>query len=219
MPLKRPYDWHCNKFCHYYFCWPDVNSFTLNSQIVSHFYLDRPQSLFYSYLKKFHSQAGLATFTSKTNWENRDNIQYHALTILCQKYNKFRWNKFLQKQICWFHHALKLELEELLLLLATKSVYIQLLEYVIPPAAPSPKSSLRYGVSQCYGVILCYGVSPCYGVILCYGAFLRSRLKSRGPKGLQLEVGARRAPRLLVWYIFGEKEVQVYQISLCTGAI
>ena len=30
--------------------------------------------------------------------------------------------------------------------------------------------------------------------------------KSRGPKGLELEVGARRAPKLLVCYIFGNKE-------------
>ena len=43
-------------------------------------------------------------------------------------------------------------------------VDIQLLEYVIPPAAAAapPKSPLCYGVSPCYGVTLCYGVSQCY---------------------------------------------------------
>ena len=32
-----------------------------------------------------------------------------------------------------------------------------------------------------------------------------------GPKGRQLEVGAQRAPRLLVWYIFERRIVQGYQ--------
>ena len=36
------------------------------------------------------------------------------------------------------------------------------------------------------------------------------RMKSRGPKGLQLEVGARRAPRLLVCYIFEKQGVKGY---------
>ena len=44
-------------------------------------------------------------------------------------------------------------------------VDIQLLEYVIPPAAPSLKSPLCYGVNSCSGVNPCYDVSPCYGVI------------------------------------------------------
>ena len=57
---------------------------------------------------------------------------------------------------------------------------------------------------------LCYGVSPCYGVsrvMSCWrgshglSARRARRTKSRGPKGLQLEVGAQRAPRLLVIHI------------------
>ena len=41
--------------------------------------------------------------------------------------------------------------------------------------------------------------------------FLARRTKSRGPKGLQLEVGARRAPKLLVCtYLFlGQTEIQL----------
>ena len=74
----------------------------------------------------------------------------------------------------------------------------------------------RYGVSLCCDLRLCYGVSFFYGVG-CVMVFARvmvltrdgwccgshglsarraGRSKSRGPKGLQQEVGARRAPRL-----------------------
>ena len=54
---------------------------------------------------------------------------------------------------------------------------IQLLEYVIPAAAPSAaavsqKSPHCYGVSLCYGVSQCYGVSPCSGFNPCYGVSL-----------------------------------------------
>ena len=41
-----------------------------------------------------------------------------------------------------------------------------------------------------------YVVNPCYGVNLSY------TLTYRGLKGLQLGVGAQRAPRLLVFHIF-----------------
>ena len=48
------------------------------------------------------------------------------------------------------------------------------------------------------------------------------RTKSRGPKGLQIEVGARRAPRLLVYYIIhstnkdGKDQKQGSKINLWT---
>ena len=58
-------------------------------------------------------------------------------------------------------------------------------------------------------VLACDGVRPCYGLSLVMSLWRGShglsarrtrRRKSRTPKGLQLEVGARRAPRLLVKY-------------------
>ena len=69
------------------------------------------------------------------------------------------------------------------------------------------------------GVILCYGVScvmvltrvngvsPCYGVNVMDGdvghtAEGGERQTQGGPKGRQLEVGARRSPRLLVSLIY-----------------
>ena len=59
---------------------------------------------------------------------------------------------------------------------------------------------LCYFVSPSYGVKLCYGVSPCYGVLSplrgSHGLSARraQRTKSKGPKGLQLEVGSQRGP-------------------------
>ena len=49
-----------------------------------------------------------------------------------------------------------------------------------------------------------YLVNPCYGVNLSY------TLTHTGLKGLQLEVRARRAPRLLVFYIFRMTSSQTF---------
>ena len=49
-----------------------------------------------------------------------------------------------------------------------------------------------------------YVVNPCYGVNLSY------TLTYRGLKGLQLGVGAQRAPRLLVFHIFRMTSSQTF---------
>ena len=77
-----------------------------------------------------------------------------------------------------------------------------------PAAAGPPKSALCYGVSPCYGVSRCLGVWVLACVMVLAGVIVSAvscplghtpqRTKARGPKGLQLEVRARMAPRLLV---------------------
>ena len=87
-------------------------------------------------------------------------------------------------------------------------------------------------VSPCYGVSPCYDVNSCNGVMVfahvmvltrdgwwrgSHGLSTRRtrRTKSRGPKGLQLEVGARRAPRLLVYtYFLDSNQTLVWHYSL-----
>ena len=93
-----------------------------------------------------------------------------------------------------------------------KKTDVMVLSHVKPCCGVSPCYGVSpwYGASPCYGVSLCFGVSPCYGVSLVMSPWRGShglnarrarRTKSRGPKGLQLEVGARRALRHLVKYI------------------
>ena len=88
-------------------------------------------------------------------------------------------------------------------------ICIQLIEYVILPAAQTLKSPLcygvipRYGVSPRCGVSPCYGVSPLYGVSPCYGVMVLVR---------------QRPPARLLFFVYLDTSILILRRTLhsCT---